>query len=133
MRTMLVPCCMRLKCLPRTPLLKSSEGRGARGSSSLAFFILCGRAGSDETDAGGGFSVNDEEDTASRRQANGDKAAFTERVLIVGQCGGQWIVEDGHRFSEGDSMLFNVAGGFGGSYSKIRRGNVMRLFYDDTA
>src|ERR1700731_2802323 len=39
-KTMLVPSCMRLQCLPRTPLLKSSDGRGARGSSSLAFFIL---------------------------------------------------------------------------------------------
>jgi hypothetical protein len=39
MRTMFVPGCMRLSCLQRTPLLRSKDARGARGSSSLAFFI----------------------------------------------------------------------------------------------
>src|SRR5260370_41341946 len=79
MRTMLVSCCMRLKCLPRTPMLKSREGRGARESSSLAFFILfnlgCDReASSNESDSRFGLSVNDEEDTVPGGHSDGDEA-----------------------------------------------------------
>ncbi len=71
MMTAFVPCWSRLKYLPRTPLLKSRLGRGAKGSSSEDFFILsylgCGsRTGTDEADAGDGFSVNDEEDSSIR-------------------------------------------------------------------
>lgn len=119
MRTMLVPCCMRLKCLPRTPLLKSRAGRGAKGSSSVAFFILfyldCScRAGSDEPDAGGGFSVNDEENTLPARHPDGNVATFVKGMLVVRQGRSQWVVEDGHCFGEGDSVLLEVAGGFCG-------------------
>jgi hypothetical protein len=39
MRTMFVPCCMRLSCVQQTALLRSKDGRAARGSSSLAFFM----------------------------------------------------------------------------------------------
>ena len=116
MRTTLVPCCMRARCLPRKPLLKSRVGRGARGSSSTDFFILFSlgggsEAGSDEANGLLGFSVDDEEEALSGGCADGDEARFVERVLVVGEGRSEWVFEDGHGLSEGDAVLLQVAGG----------------------
>jgi hypothetical protein len=44
-----------------------------------------GRAGTDETDAGDGLSVNDEEDAVAGGFSNGDPAGFVCGVLVVGK------------------------------------------------
>jgi len=85
---MLVPSCIRSRCLPRTPLLKSRLGRSASGLGSGDFFILsnlgCGSgASTDKWDAGDGFSVNDEEDAVARGFSDGDPTRFVKGVLVI--------------------------------------------------
>jgi len=106
-----------LKCLPRTPLLKSRVGRGDRGSSSLVFFILfnlrCDReAGSNKTDSRFGFSVNDEENAVFGGHADGDETVLVDRVLIAGNVE-LMVVENCDCFGKRDTMLLEIAGGFG--------------------
>lgn len=113
-RTTFVPCCIWLKCLPRTPLLKSRVGRGARGSGSAAFFILfslgySSSAGPDKTDARGGFSVNDEENSPFRRHSYSNKTVFFNRMLIVRQRRCEGIIKYCHCLSERDSMFSKIA------------------------
>ena len=136
MRTMLVPCCMRLKCLPRTPLLKSREGRGARGSRSLAFFILfnlgCGReTGSNETDSGFGFSVNDEEDAVLSGHSDGDEASSSSECWSSGNVEANGSSNTVIASAKETLCFLRLLAALAGSNSNIWRRYVMRLFYDD--
>ena len=57
---------------------------------------------------------------------NCDEAFFVFGVEFVGEGLGQGIVEDSHRLREGDAVLFEVGGGFGGVELEAWHGTSLR-------